>query len=34
MFFGGLLSLTDRRLRIGAPKPAQPKAAALAQAAE
>jgi cytochrome c-type biogenesis protein CcmF len=34
MFFGGLLSLTDRRLRIGAPKPAQPKAAAVAQAAE
>jgi cytochrome c-type biogenesis protein CcmF len=29
MFFGGALSLSDRRLRIGAPKPAQPKAAAL-----
>ena len=29
MFLGGALSLSDRRLRIGAPKPAQPKAAAL-----
>jgi cytochrome c-type biogenesis protein CcmF len=29
MFLGGALSLSDRRLRIGAPKPAQPKASAL-----
>ena len=29
MFAGGALSLSDRRLRVGAPKPAQPKAAAL-----
>jgi cytochrome c-type biogenesis protein CcmF len=28
MFLGGALSLSDRRLRVGAPKPAQPKAAA------
>ena len=34
MFLGGALSLSDRRLRIGAPKPAQPRAAALAEAAE
>jgi cytochrome c-type biogenesis protein CcmF len=33
MFLGGGLSLSDRRLRVGAPKPAQPKVAAL-QAAE
>jgi cytochrome c-type biogenesis protein CcmF len=26
MFLGGALSLSDRRLRVGAPKPAQPKA--------
>jgi cytochrome c-type biogenesis protein CcmF len=24
MAFGGLLSLSDRRLRVGAPKPAKP----------
>ncbi len=29
MFLGGALSLSDRRLRVGAPKPAQPKASAL-----
>jgi cytochrome c-type biogenesis protein CcmF len=29
MFLGGALSLSDRRLRVGAPKPAQPKAAVL-----
>jgi cytochrome c-type biogenesis protein CcmF len=35
MFLGGALSLSDRRLRVGAPKPAQPKAAAMvAEAAE
>jgi cytochrome c-type biogenesis protein CcmF len=28
MFFGGALSLSDRRLRIGAPRPAKAKAAA------
>lgn len=33
MVFGGLLSLSDRRLRVGAPKPARSKAAAV-QAAE
>jgi cytochrome c-type biogenesis protein CcmF len=27
MFFGGALSLSDRRLRIGAPRPAKAKAA-------
>jgi cytochrome c-type biogenesis protein CcmF len=27
MFLGGALSLSDRRLRIGAPKPAKPRAA-------
>jgi cytochrome c-type biogenesis protein CcmF len=32
MFFGGGLSLSDRRLRIGAPRPAKTKAAL--QAAE
>jgi cytochrome c-type biogenesis protein CcmF len=26
MFFGGAVSLSDRRLRVGAPKRAQPKA--------
>ncbi len=37
MFFGGALSLSDRRLRIGAPRPAkarEPKAKAALQAAE
>jgi cytochrome c-type biogenesis protein CcmF len=35
MFLGGALSLSDRRLRVGAPKPAQPRTAALtAEAAE
>ena len=37
MFFGGALSLSDRRLRIGAPRPAKAKAAAgkpMLQAAE
>jgi len=29
MFFGGALSLSDRRLRIGAPRPAKAKAAAV-----
>jgi cytochrome c-type biogenesis protein CcmF len=33
MAFGGLLSLSDRRLRVGAPKPAKAAARAL-QAAE
>ena len=33
MAFGGLLSLSDRRLRVGAPKPAR-KAAGSLQAAE
>ncbi len=32
MFLGGGFSLSDRRLRIGAPKPARPKTAALAPA--
>ncbi len=32
MFLGGGLSLSDRRLRVGAPRPAKPKAAALAAA--
>jgi cytochrome c-type biogenesis protein CcmF len=32
MFLGGGLSLSDRRLRVGAPKPAKPKAAVLAPA--
>jgi len=27
MFFGGALSLSDRRLRVGAPRPAKAKAA-------
>jgi hypothetical protein len=30
MFFGGGVSLSDRRLRVGAPKRAQAKAAPLA----
>ena len=35
MFLGGALSLSDRRLRIGAPKPAQGKSPAMvAEAAE
>ena len=35
MFLGGALSLSDRRLRIGAPKPAQAKSPAMmAEAAE
>jgi len=35
MAFGGLLSLTDRRLRVGAPKPAKAgKKAGALQAAE
>jgi cytochrome c-type biogenesis protein CcmF len=36
MFLGGLLSLTDRRLRIGVPAPPRPAAlpAAMAEAAE
>jgi cytochrome c-type biogenesis protein CcmF len=33
MVFGGMLSLSDRRLRVGAPKPAKASARAL-QAAE
>jgi cytochrome c-type biogenesis protein CcmF len=32
MAFGGVVSLTDRRLRVGAPQPARKKAAASAQA--
>jgi cytochrome c-type biogenesis protein CcmF len=32
MFFGGAVSLTDRRLRVGAPKRAQAKAAAVSAA--
>jgi cytochrome c-type biogenesis protein CcmF len=34
MAFGGVLSLSDRRLRVGAPKPARPKFDGLAQPAE
>ncbi|MBE0701888.1 MAG: heme lyase CcmF/NrfE family subunit [Afipia sp.] len=34
MAFGGMLSLSDRRLRVGAPKPARPKLSGLAQPAE
>jgi len=34
MAFGGVLSLSDRRLRVGAPKPARPKLDGLAQPAE
>jgi cytochrome c-type biogenesis protein CcmF len=34
MAFGGMLSLSDRRLRVGAPKPARPKFDGLAQPAE
>jgi cytochrome c-type biogenesis protein CcmF len=34
MFFGGALSLSDRRLRVGAPRPAKGKAAPALQAAE
>jgi len=33
MSFGGLLSLSDRRLRVGAPRPAQKKPAAKPAAA-
>jgi hypothetical protein len=32
MFFGGAVSLSDRRLRVGAPKRAQGKAAAVSAA--
>ena len=32
MVIGGALSISDRRLRVGAPKPARNKAAALAPA--
>ena len=32
MFFGGAVSLSDRRLRVGAPKRAQAKAAAVSAA--
>jgi cytochrome c-type biogenesis protein CcmF len=32
MAFGGGLSLSDRRLRVGAPKPARSKTAAMAPA--
>ncbi len=34
MFFGGALSLSDRRLRVGAPRPAKAKARAIPQPAE
>ncbi len=34
MAFGGMLSLSDRRLRVGAPKPARPKLSGLVQPAE
>ena len=34
MAFGGVLSLSDRRLRVGAPKPARPKFDGIAQPAE
>ncbi len=34
MFFGGALSLSDRRLRVGAPRPAKAKARAVPQPAE
>jgi cytochrome c-type biogenesis protein CcmF len=34
MAFGGLLSLSDRRLRVGAPKPARAKVSDALQAAE
>jgi cytochrome c-type biogenesis protein CcmF len=34
MFIGGALSLSDRRLRVGAPRPAKVKLAAAAQPAE
>ena len=34
MAFGGALSLSDRRLRVGAPKPARPKLSGVAQPAE
>jgi cytochrome c-type biogenesis protein CcmF len=34
MFTGGALSISDRRLRVGAPRPARAKAASALQPAE